>query len=45
MVLLQIARENLITFVEEHINQKLSKTLDWKNRGMETKNKQLRRGG
>ena len=43
VVYLQIARENLIIFVEEHINQKLSKNLDWKNRGMETKNKQVRR--
>ena len=43
VVYLQIARENLIIFIEEHINQKLSKNLDWKNRGMETKNKQVRR--
>ena len=43
VVFLQIARENLITFVEEHVNQKLSKNLDWKNRGMETKNKHVRR--
>ena len=39
VVYLQIARENLIIFIEEHINQKLSKNLDWKNRGMESKNK------
>ena len=39
VVYLQIARENLIIFIEEHINQKLSKNLDWKNRGMETKSK------
>jgi len=43
IVFLQIARENLIIFVEEHVNQKLSKNLDWKNRGMETK-KNVRRG-
>ena len=42
VVYLQIARENLIIFIEEHINQKLSKNLDWKNRGMETKSKQLK---
>lgn len=45
VVLLQFARENLLVFVEEHINQKLSKTLDWKNRGMDTKKKQRRTGG
>ena len=42
LVILHIARENLVIFVEEHMNQKLSKMLDWKNRGVETKNKQVR---
>ena len=28
VVLLQVARENLLIFVEEHVNQKLSKALD-----------------
>ena len=37
VVFLHFARENLITFLEEHANQKLSKTLDQKNRGHEIK--------
>ena len=44
IVMLHVARENLLIFVEEHMNQKLSKTLDWKNRGMDSKAKG-RRGG
>lgn len=42
--MLQFAREHLLIFVDEHVNQKLSKTLDLKNRGMDTnkKNKQSR---
>jgi len=31
--MLQIARTNLLIFVEEHVNQKLSKALDLKKRG------------
>ena len=42
VVMLQVARENLFVFVQEHENQKLSKLLDWKNRGIDTKNKQRR---
>lgn len=45
VVLLQFARENLLVCVEEHVNQKLSKTLDWKNRGMPLKKKNKRRTG
>jgi len=46
--MLQFAREHLLIFVDEHVNQKLSKMLDLKIRGMDTnkKNKQNRnRGG
>ena len=42
VVLLQVARENLLIFVEEHVNQKLSKALDQKKRGgVKTEKKQV----
>ena len=37
IVFLHFARDNLNIFLEEHVNQKLSKTLDQKNRGHEIK--------
>ena len=40
--MLQFAREHLLIFVDEHVNQKLSKTLDLKNRGNQGADTSLR---
>ena len=37
--MLQLAREHLLIFVDEHVNQKLSKSLDLKNKGLENTNR------
>ena len=45
VVMLQFAREHLLIFVDEHINQGLSKQLDWKNKGVDTNKKGKGRRG
>ena len=45
VVMLQFAREHLLIFVDEHVNQGLSKQLDWKNKGVDTNKKGKGRRG